>query len=53
MQPVHKHRELRGNTAAGIKNRGNGKGHKYNKVIGSSRHASWKRHNTLNLRRYR
>jgi len=51
--PVHKHRELRGLTSAGRKNRGIGKGHAYNKVIGSSRRASWKRHNTLNLRRYR
>jgi len=51
--PVHKHRELRGLTAAGSKNRGNGKGTKHNQVIGSSRRAAWKRNNTMNLRRYR
>jgi large subunit ribosomal protein L15e len=53
VKPVHKHRELRGLTAAGKKNRGLGKGHRYNKVIGGSRRASWKRRNTLSLRRYR
>ena len=50
---VHKHRELRGLTAAGRKNRGMSKGHLYNKVIGSSRRACWKRRNMLSLRRYR
>ncbi|KAL7750067.1 60S ribosomal protein L15 [Sorochytrium milnesiophthora] len=50
---VHKHRESRGLTAAGKKNRGIGKGHGYNKVIGGGRRASWKRRNTLSLRRYR
>lgn len=50
---VHKHRELRGLTAAGRKNRGMGKGHGKNKVIGSSRRACWKRRNTLSLKRYR
>eukprot|EP01147_Barroeca_monosierra_P005844 gene5844-9045_t len=50
---VHKHRELRALTSAGRKNRGLGKGHKYNKTIGGSRRASWKRRNTINLRRYR
>ena len=50
---VHKHRELRGLTAAGRKNRGLGKGHLRNKVRGGSRYANWKRHNTLSLRRYR
>ena len=50
---VHKHRELRGLTAAGRKNRGVGKGHRHSKVIGGSHHASWKRRNTLSLRRYR
>eukprot|EP00049_Salpingoeca_infusionum_P024971 m.17691 g.17691 ORF g.17691 m.17691 type:complete len:205 (+) comp7523_c0_seq1:84-698(+) len=50
---VHKHRELRALTAAGRKNRGLGKGHGYNKTIGGSRRASWKRRNTINLRRYR
>ncbi|KXJ12328.1 60S ribosomal protein L15 [Exaiptasia diaphana] len=52
-RPVHKHRELRGLTAAGRKNRGMRKGHGYNKVIGSSRRANWKKHNSLQLRRYR
>ena len=52
-KPVHKHRELRGLTAAGRKNRGMRKGHGYNKVIGSSRRGCWKRRNTLSLRRYR
>lgn len=50
---VMKHRELRGLTSAGRKNRGLGKGHRYTKVIGSSRRACWKRRNTLSLRRYR
>lgn len=52
-KPVHKHRELRGLTAAGRKNRGMRKGHLYNKVIGSSRRGCWKRRNMLSLRRYR
>ena len=50
---VHKHRELRGLTAAGKKNRGMGKGHRYNKTIGGSRRKNWKKHNTLSLKRYR
>ena len=50
---VHKHREMRGLTAAGRKNRGVGKGHLHNKTKGGSRRAVWKRNNTLNLRRYR
>lgn len=50
---VHKHRELRGLTAAGRKNRGMRKGNGHNKVIGSSRRANWKKHNSLSLRRYR
>eukprot|EP00037_Helgoeca_nana_P031858 m.410937 g.410937 ORF g.410937 m.410937 type:complete len:207 (-) comp28525_c0_seq1:138-758(-) len=54
VNPVHKHRELRGLTAAGRKNRGvPGKGHRYNNTIGGSRRKAWKRRNTLNLRRYR
>jgi large subunit ribosomal protein L15e len=39
--PVHKHREARGLTAEGKKNRGTGKGHKHN-----HNYATWKRHNT-------
>lgn len=50
---VHKHRESRGLTAAGRKNRGVGKGHGFNKVIGSGRRGNWKRRNTISLRRYR
>lgn len=52
-QAVHKHREMRGLTAAGKKNRGMGKGHKYNKVKGGGRYASWLRRNTVSLKRYR
>jgi large subunit ribosomal protein L15e len=51
--PVQKHRELRGLTSAGKSSRGLIKGHKGNKTIGGSTHASWKRRNTLSLRRYR
>ena len=51
--PVHKHRELRGLTAAGRANRGNGKGHLHNQNKGGSRRANWLKHNTLKLRRYR
>ena len=43
--PVHKHREARGLTAEGKKNRGTGKGHKHN-----HNYATWKRHNTYVLR---
>jgi large subunit ribosomal protein L15e len=50
---THKHRELRGLTAAGKKSRGIGKGHRFNKTIGGSSYASWKRRNTLSLKRYR
>ncbi|KAI0094913.1 60S ribosomal protein L15 [Irpex rosettiformis] len=49
-KPVHKHRESRGLTSIGKKNRGLGKGHRYNHTPGWS---TWKRHNTLSLRRYR
>ncbi|GBG30342.1 60S ribosomal protein L15 [Hondaea fermentalgiana] len=52
--PVHKHRELRGLTSAGRAYRGLRKrGHRANKVIGSSRRANWKSRNTLKLKRYR
>ncbi|KAI7744840.1 hypothetical protein M8C21_031500 [Ambrosia artemisiifolia] len=51
--PVHKHRELRGLTSAGKKYRGlRGKGHLNHKAR-PSRRATWKRNNTLSLRRYR
>jgi len=48
--PVHKRREARGLTAIGKKNRGLSKGHRYNNT---PRRATWKRQNTLSLRRYR
>ncbi len=51
--PVHKHRELRGLTSAGKSYRGlRAKGHKANKIR-PSRRATWKRNNSLSLRRYR
>ncbi|KAK4480621.1 hypothetical protein RD792_013699 [Penstemon davidsonii] len=51
--PVHKHRELRGLTSAGKKYRGlRGKGHLHHKAR-PSRRATWKRNQTLSLRRYR
>eukprot|EP00964_Phaeocystis_antarctica_P149003 scaffold115991_cov63-Phaeocystis_antarctica.AAC.7 len=51
--PVHKHRELRGLTAAGRKGRGlNVRTHGTSKLR-PSRRATWKRQNTLSLRRYR
>jgi len=52
-KPVMKHREQRGLTAAGRKGRGlTGKGHEATKAR-PSRRATWKRNNTLSLRRYR
>ena len=54
VNPVMKHRECRGLTAAGRHARGMTKqGHRANKRIGGSWRASWKRRNTLSLRRYR
>jgi len=51
--PVHKHRELRGLTSAGIKGRGlRVKGHREAKCRPSAR-SSWKRRNTQRFRRYR
>ena len=51
---VHKHRELRGLTSAGRAARGLRKrGHKANKIIGSSWRGNWKRRQYLSLRRYR
>jgi len=49
----HKHREARGLTGIGKKNRGIGKGHRFNKTKGGGRSANWRRRNTLSLRRYR
>lgn len=52
-KPVMKHRELRGLTSIGRKHRGlRKKGHLANKAR-VSKHANWKRRNTLSLRRYR
>ncbi|KAK9862933.1 hypothetical protein WJX84_011252 [Apatococcus fuscideae] len=53
VNPVHKHRELRGLTSAGKHHRGlRVKGHRANKIR-PSRRATWKRNNTLSLKRYR
>ena len=41
--PVHKHREARGLTSEGKKNRGLGKGSKYNHTPAR---ATWRKHNT-------
>jgi large subunit ribosomal protein L15e len=50
---VHKHRELRGNTAAGKTYRGlRGKGHNYHKARPSVR-ATYRRNQNPSLRRYR
>ena len=54
VNPVHKHRELRGLTSSGRKGRGLRKsGHRANKLIGGSSRASWLRRNTYRLKRYR
>merc|ERR1711988_1978177 len=52
-KPTHKHRETRGLTSAGKKSRGLGHGHRFTQTIGGSRHAAWKRRNTLQLHRKR
>lgn len=54
VNPTHKHRELRGLTSSGRASRGLRKrGHRANNIKGGSAYASWKRRNTLSLRRYR
>jgi len=53
VNPVHKHREMRGLTSANRKSRGLGKGHGYSKTIGGSRHANWKRQNMFQVLRKR
>jgi len=53
VNPVHKHREMRGLTSANKKSRGLGKGHGYSKTIGGSRRACWKRQNTNEMHRKR
>ncbi len=53
VNPVHKHRELRGLTSAGKKYRGlRAKGHAANKIR-PSRRSVWKKNNSLSLKRYR
>lgn len=49
---THKHREMRGLTAAGRKYRGLGKGPKHTR-FGPSKHARRKSRDTVSLRRYR
>jgi len=51
-QNTMKHRESRGLTSVGKKSRGINKGHLYNHTR-AGRRSTWKRHNTLQLRRYR
>jgi len=54
VNPVHKHREMRGLTSAGRKARGLRKsGHRANGIIGGSARAAWIRRNNLKLWRYR
>jgi large subunit ribosomal protein L15e len=54
VNPTHKHRELRGLTSSGRSSRGLRKrGHRAHNIIGSSAYGSWKRRNTLSLKRYR
>eukprot|EP00934_Nitzschia_sp_Nitz4_P000766 Nitzschia sp. Nitz4//scaffold11_size288233//161742//162359//NITZ4_000780-RA/size288233-processed-gene-0.229-mRNA-1//-1//CDS//3329534092//766//frame0 len=54
VNPVHKHREMRGLTSAGRKGRGLRKrGHRANGIIGGSARAAWLRHNTMRLKRFR
>eukprot|EP00877_Chromochloris_zofingiensis_P002325 jgi/Chrzof1/12093/Cz06g21040.t1 len=53
VNPVHKHRELRGLTSAGKKYRGlRGKGHNYHKAHPSKR-AVYRKHQSPSFRRYR
>lgn len=54
VNPVHKHREMRGLTSAGRKARGIRKrGHRANGIIGGSWKAAWLRRNTQKLKRFR
>lgn len=54
VNPVHKHRELRGLTSAGRKGRGlRKKGHRANGIKGGSYRAAWINRNTMRLKRYR
>ena len=54
VNPVHKHREMRGLTSAGRKGRGLRKsGHRANGIKGGSFKAAWLNRNQLKLKRYR
>lgn len=54
VNPVHKHREMRGLTSAGRKGRGMRKsGHRANGRIGGSWKAAWLRRNQQKLKRFR
>merc|ERR1712032_1219474 len=54
VNPVHKHREMRGLTSAGRKGRGFRKsGHRANGTKGGSYFAAWKNRNQMRLKRYR
>eukprot|EP00536_Pseudo-nitzschia_multiseries_P004138 jgi/Psemu1/302374/fgenesh1_kg.67_\ len=54
VNPVHKHREMRGLTSAGRKGRGIRKsGHRANGRIGGSWKAAWLRRNQQKLKRFR
>uniref|UniRef100_A0A1B0D3P8 Ribosomal protein L15 n=1 Tax=Phlebotomus papatasi TaxID=29031 RepID=A0A1B0D3P8_PHLPP len=53
VNPVHKHRELRGLTSAGRSSRGLGKGYRYAQTIGGSRRAAWRRRNRIHLHKKR
>jgi len=54
VNPVHKHREMRGLTSAGRKGRGlRKKGHRANGIKGGSWKAAWKNRNCQRLKRYR
>lgn len=54
VNPVHKHREMRGLTSAGRKSRGLRKsGHRANGIKGGSYRAAWLNRNCMKLKRYR
>ena len=55
VNPVHKHREMRGLTSSGRKARGmrKSKGHRGNGIIGGSYRAAWMRRNCKKFKRYR
>ena len=54
VNPVHKHREMRGLTSAGRKSRGlRKKGHRANGIKGGSYRSAWMSRNCLKLKRYR